>query len=260
MHLAKHVYRFLSGFVVFAIVACTLTGTAVADRFPLVGSAATSNVQPFATSASGLVVLVDPASLSCVHTATFDDVSSGGITGANYDGPFSSVGVFFAERFAGQAIGYTGNFDAISGSPTNPLTLQAGLPGQNLDVFSYVTNVLAGLGPLGYPDFDAIGEGSIAMRFGVGQGQVGMDVVGGNGGSATLDFYRADGSFIDRIVLFGLADHSYGFLKSDGVPDIAGILIQSTDASGIGIDNVCHDVSSVRAQPSTWGTLKSLYR
>ena len=260
MQLAKHLCRNLAGFVTLCALACALAGTAAADRIPLVGTAPTANIQPSATTATGLVTLVAPASLSCVHTATFDDVSSSGITGTNYDGPFSSMGVFFAERFVGQAVSFAGNFDAISGTPGNPLALQAGLPGQNLDVFNYVTNVLAGLGHLGYPDFDAIGEGSIAMSFAIGQAQVGLDVVGGNGGSATLDFYRGDGSLIDTVVLSGLADRSYGFMRSDGVPDIKGILIQSTDPSGFGIDNVCHDVISDKTQSNTWGTLKTLYR
>jgi hypothetical protein len=240
--------------------ACALAGTAAADRIPLVGSAPTANIQPSAASATGLVTVVDPTTLGCVHIATFDDVSGAGVTGMNYDGTFSSMGVNFAERFVGQTLSYAGNFDVISGTPGNPLVLQAGLPGQNLDVFSYVTNVLAGLGQLGYPDFDAIGEGSIAMSFTLGQAQISLDVVGGNGGSATLDFYRGDGSLIDTVVLSGLADHSYGFKKSDGIPDIKGIVIQSTDPSGFGIDNVCHDVISDKTHSNTWGTLKTLYR
>jgi hypothetical protein len=260
MHLAKHLRRTLAGVATYSTLACALAGSAAADRIPLVGTAATSTAQPSSSTTTGLIMIVDRAALSCLHTATFDDVSAVGITGTNYDGPFASMGVTFAERFAGQALGYSGNFDVVSGSPTGPLTLQAGLPGQNLDVFSYATNVLAGLGHLGYPDFDAIGEGSIAMYFSAGQAQIGMDVIGGNGGSATLSFYRADGSLIDTVVLSGLADLSYGFKRSDGVADIAGILIQSTDPSGIGIDNVCHDVAIVKTESSTWGTLKSLYR
>jgi hypothetical protein len=260
MHLAKPLCRDLAAFVTVAALSCALAATATADRIPLVGSAPSAYSQPSATTATGLVTIVDPTTLSCVHTATFDDVSGAGVTGMNYDGPFASMGVNFAERFVGQAVSYAGNFDVISGVPGSPLLLQAGLPGQNLDVFSYLTNVLAGLGNLGYPDFDAIGEGSIAMSFTIGQAQIGLDVVGGNGGSATLEFYRGDGSLIDTVVLSGLADHSYGFLKSDGVPDIKGILIQSTDPSGFGIDNVCHDVISDKTQSNTWGTLKTLYR
>ena len=78
-----------------------------------------------------------------------------------------------------------------------------------------------------------------------------LSLVGGNGGSATLRFYRRDGSFIDEVVVSDLADHSYAFGTVDGHYIIAGILIQNTDASGIGVDDICYDGSPTGARPVT---------
>ena len=238
-----------------------LTGTAHADRVPLVGSGATvRNAHSSFTPSSSLIVPVDPDSVPCPQSATFTDVLGGEPPGTNYDGVVQSGGLLFAERFKGQTVGYSGDFDVVSGNPTNPLSLQAGSPGQNLDVFAYTTNVLAGLGPLGFPDFDAIGEGAIAMVFPLPQSRVSFQIVGGNGGSGTLGFYRADGSLIDNVVVSGLGEFGYGFATSDGSRSIAGILIQSTDPSGIGVVDICHDGGLVNSRTVTWRNIKRLYR
>jgi hypothetical protein len=120
--------------------------------------------------------------------------------------------------------------------------------------------VLAGLGNLGFPDLDAIGEGSIAISFPAPQAHVSFDLVGGNGGSATLGFYRMDGSLIDNITVTGLADLRYGFATPDGAASIAGILIQNTDPSGIGIDNICHSGGTTGSRAVSWSRIKRLYR
>jgi hypothetical protein len=144
--------------------------------------------------------------------------------------------------------------------PSNPLQSQVGAAGQNLDVFDYAGNVLAGLGPIGYPDIDAIGEGSIAILFPMPQAQVKLSLVGGNGGSATLSFYRGDGSLIDEVMVSDLGDMAYGFGTFDGSPVIAGILIQNSDASGLGVNNICYGGETLSARSATWGRLKQLYR
>ncbi|MFI5371616.1 MAG: hypothetical protein ACHQ52_08665 [Candidatus Eisenbacteria bacterium] len=208
----------------------------------------------------GTIVPIDPGLVPCTEIATFSDVLGGDTPGTNYDGFVYSGGLQFAERFVGQTLGYAGDFDAVSGTPVDPLALQVGSPGQNLDVFAYTTNVLAGLGHLGYPDLDAIGEGSIAVYFPAPQSRVSFMLVGGNGGSATLSFYRGDGSLIDDVVVSGLADLEYGFATADATPSIAGILIQNTDPSGIGVVNICHDGGIVSSRSVTWGKIKTLYR
>jgi hypothetical protein len=240
---------------------CALAGAVRADRLPLIGSGATAQLRAGNVSIlNHLIVPVDPDSVPCSQSATFNSLAGGENPGTNYDGIVLSGGLRFAERFVGQTLGYSGDFDVVTGIPTNPLTLQVGAPGQNLDVFTYTSNVLAGLGNVGFKDLDAIGEGSISVYLPNAQSRVSFEIVGGNGGSATLGFYRADGSLIDNVVLSGLGDFRYGFATPDGVRIIAGILIQSTDASGIGIDNVCHDGALTSSRVETWGRIKSLYR
>jgi len=262
MHLARTILRIVFFVAAISALAFARSGTARADRVPLLGSGTTahgSTTHGVAPLGAGIVP-VDPSSVPCDLIATFSDVLGGANPGTNYDGLILSGGMLFAERFAGQSVTFSGDFDVVSGTPLGPLTPQLGAPGQNLDVFAYTGNVLAGLGHLGYPDLDAIGEGSIAMYFPSPQSRVSFEIVGGNGGSATLSFYRADGSLIDDVVVSGLADLDYGFATSEGTPAISGILVQNTDPSGIGVVNICHDGGIVNARVMSWSSIKKLYR
>src|SRR5262249_52554772 len=241
--------------------ACAGSGAARADRLPLLGPGQPASVRTTSvTTFSHVIVPVDPDSVPCTVLATFDDLQGGDNPGTNYDGIIQYGGLSFAERFTGQTLSSNGEFDVVSGTPTSPLALQVGAPGQNLDVFTYVTNVLAGLGNIGYPDLDAIGEGAISIYFPIAQSRVSFELVGGNGGSATLGFYRADGSLIDDVVVTGLAESRYGFATADGLRSIKGILIQNTDPSGIAIDNVCHDEGPTGSRAVSWSRIKRLYR
>lgn len=230
------------------------------DRTPLVGTAPTVGRNSLVTPSTGGIVSISPSLVPCDQVANFSDVDGGESPGTNYDGLVFSGGLQFAERFQGQTLGYAGDFDVVIGAPSNPLVLQTGAAGQNLDVFAYSGNVLTGLGPLGYPDLDAIGEGAIAISFPIPQERVSLQIVGGNGGTSTLSFYRTDGSLIDNVVISGLADDSYGFRTADATLSIAGILIQNTDASGIGVTNICHAGNLVSSSPVTWGRIKTRYR
>ncbi len=248
--------------VLLALV-CTVPGIARADRLPLIGSGAPAPLTAGSITnlTNNVIVPVDPDSVPCIQTVTFNSLPGGANPGANYDNIVQNGGLEFAERFVGQTLGYSGDFDVVSGIPTSPLSLQVGVPGQNLDVLTYTTsNVLSGLGNLGYPDLDAIGEGSIAIYFPAAQSRVSFDIVGGNAGSATLGFYDANGLILDNVVVGGLADVRYGFATADGERSIAGILIQSTDPSGFGVDNVCHDGGPTNSHAATWGRVKALYR
>ena len=188
---------------------------------------------------------VSYGSLTGTEVVDFDDIAGGGAPGTNYDAVFVSRGVGFGEHFAGQTVTPAGDFDVLGGSPTNPLSLVAGAPGQNLNVFTFNgSNVLTGLGNTGFPNFNAIGEGAFELTFSSGQSQFGFQLVGGNGGNGHVDFFRTDGSLIDSITLSGLADSFYGFSRDGGVKDIAGISIWNDDGGGIGFDNLKHDVKS----------------
>jgi hypothetical protein len=261
MHLAQAALRRHSTLVLASALVCVLTGSARADRFPLVGSnPAPRNGTTSINPVGGQIIAIDPTLVPCTQTVTFQDVLGGPTPGTNYDGVLPSGGLLFSERFVGQTQGLSGDFDVITGTPSNPLLPQAGDPGENLDVFDYAGNVLAGLGPIGYPDIDAIGEGSVAIYFPIPQSKVKFDLVGGNGGAATVSFYRMNGTLIDDVVVSDLADLTYGFGTADASASIAGILIQNSDASGTGVVNICYDASATNTRVASWGTLKQLYR
>ncbi len=205
---------------------------------------------PQAQADSGLVKQVDPSSITCTGNITFDDVSGGGAPGTNYDAIFESNGADFGERFMGQSLGFVGDNDMLSGSPSGALQLQVGAPGQNLNVFFYTSSqVLTGLGPNGFPSADAIGEGAFAVLFDFDQSEFSFELVGGNNGNAYVEFYRRDGSLVDAVTLTNLTDQTYAFQRAGAVRDIAGISIWNDDLAGIGFDNLCHDVQGVPGRP-----------
>jgi hypothetical protein len=214
----------------------------------------------FATSVGAAPINQVPyASLTGAEVITFDDIVGSGGAGTNYNATFVSGGAGFGERFAGQTLGAAGDFDTLSGSPSAGLNTLAGAPNQNLDVLIFGgTNVMTGLGNLGYPNFGAVGEGSFAVVFSTDQSEFGFQLVGGNGGSATVDFFARDGRLIAEIVVNNLADDFYGFSRDGGIKDIAGITITNTDPAGIGFDNLKHDVKTdvgTAPEPATIGLL-----
>jgi hypothetical protein len=205
-------------------------------------------------SEAALINQVTYASLTGTELVTFEDLPQIAAPGTNYNTIFVSGGVSFAERFAGQSLATVGGFDQLSGLPSGGLSLQVGAANQNINVFAgdyagKYGNVLNGLGPAGFPSFDAIGEGSFAMLFSTDQSQFGFSLVGGNGGQAYISFFNRAGSLIDLITVSGLADTFYGFSRDGGIKDIAGISVYNNDAGGIGIDDIKHDVKSDGAVP-----------
>jgi len=190
--------------------------------------------------------------LNCGAVVTFDDVQGGESPGTNYDVVLESNGTSLAECFVGQTRVYSVNFDILVDEPSNPLTLSVGNPNENLTIYHFEgsnSQVLVGNGPLGYPVFDALGEGSIAILFDYDQSEFGFELNGCNDGRATVEFFRRDGTLIDRIVLASLSNGSFGFQRVDGVFDIAGVSIQNTDYSGLAFDNFCHDVEAAGDLP-----------
>jgi len=249
--------------IVLALLAgvCNAVPAQAGDRTPLVGTGSGTVDKPVViTGESGQIVALDTLNVPCPQTITFSELSGGDPPGTNYDGIVMSGDLLFSEHFLGQTAAPAGVYDVVLGAPTNPLTPEVGATLQNLDIFDYAGNVLTGLGPLGYPDGDAIGEGSIAIYYPALQSKVKLSIVGGNGGAATISFYRRDGSLIDVVVVSGLTDISYGFGTSDDSHIISGILIQNADESGIGITNICYDGLKTPTRPLTWGSLKQLYR
>ena len=186
-----------------------------------------------------LVASVDPSTLTTTSVITFDEVAGSNGVGMNYDALINLPGVAFGEHFAGQTVSFNGDFDVVSGTPSSPLTLQAGQANQNLSVYNSGNgNLLAGVGPLGFPSVDAVAEGAVAIFFAADQSQIGFDLHGGQGGSAAVVFFRRDGSLIGTVTLTNVTDSPYGFRRNLGVADIAGVTIQNDDPGGVALDNV----------------------
>jgi hypothetical protein len=185
------------------------------------------------------VCLVDPEQLQLMEIITFEDVPSGWDPGHRIDDTLALPGASFAERFAGQALGVQGDFDTVSGSAFNPLTLLPGEPGQTLSIIRLSnTNMLNGYGPAGYPRAHAQGEGAIAVMFDEDQQAFSFQIIGGESGNANVQFLRRDGSVIFAMNVDDLAKEVLGFQRAAGEPDIAGFVITNTDPQGLAIDNL----------------------
>ncbi|MCV3274334.1 hypothetical protein [Roseobacter sinensis] len=201
------------------------------------------------------VTLVDPATLSGTAVVDFEDLNLGLGATVNYDGEFESGTVQFSAGFVGQTIGVSGFFDTVSGSPSGPLALFDDAANQNILAVdggdgNFGNTSIAGLGPLGFPTANAIGEGVISVLFDFDQSEFGFDLIGGDGGTATLQFFGRDGSLLTEITtnpLFGTL--MLGFATDDTSKSIAGVTILNSDPGGVGVDNVRSDVRGVIGPP-----------
>jgi hypothetical protein len=200
---------------------------------------------------------VSYASLTGTEFVSFGGIPGGAGVGTNYDSVIAVNGVGFGEHFDGQTVSAFGNFDQLGGTPSGPLVLSAGAPGQNLTVFqSPAGPVLAANGTLGFPEFDAIGEGAVSLLFSTDQSEFGFRLAGGNGGNAYVSFFGDDGSLIQSFTLASLPlIASFGFSRDGGVHDIRGVSIWNDDITGFGYIAFRHDVASNVPEPSTWAMM-----
>lgn len=179
--------------------------------------------------------------------------------GTSFDDILISGGVTFGEHFNGQTLSTSGNFDVPSGTPTGPLALQVGAPGQNLYPLTVraislqplqLDNALAGLGKRGASSTAGIGEGAISILFSSDQSQFGVQLLTLDGGNTYFDFFRNDGSLIQSFTERVSSKSYLGFFRDGGIKDIRGVTIWNDDPNGMLIDNVKHDVvSNVSAVP-----------
>jgi hypothetical protein len=187
--------------------------------------------------ASAQILQIAAGSLTGSAVADIEDVGAG-----NYDGILTSGGLQFAERFAGQTLSLSGDFDVLNTTASGPLSLVTGASLRNVNVLLFGgSNVVDGLGNTGFPNFNAIGEGSLAVLFAVDQSQIGFDVVGSNAGQGIVDFFRRDGSHIQRVTINSLADQTYAFERVGSIADIAGISLHNFNGGGVGFDNFVHN-------------------
>ena len=198
-------------------------------------------------SAFGQILQIAAGGLTGTGLADFQDVSTG-----NYDGILTSGGLTFAERFAGQSLNLSGDFDVLNTSATGPLSLALGAAARNVHVaLNAGTNVVDGLGNNGFPNSSAIGEGSLATLFATDQSQIGFNVIGSNGGQGVIDFFRRDGSHIQRVTISSLANQTYAFERMGSIADIAGISMHNFNGGGVGFDNFVYNPASAVPEPST---------
>lgn len=210
--------------------------------------------------AYGGILQVDYSSLSGAAGADFEDLGLADSEQLTFDSIFESGNTSFGESFAGQTVTTSGEFDVLTGSPTDPLTLLAGGSTTNVTAVDGgagdVGNTsIAGSGPLGFPDPNAVGEGSIAILFDFDQSEFGFEIVGSDGGSATAQFWGRDGSLIEE-VFFTLGSSifdSFGFITDDASQSVAGVSIFNNDPGGIGFDNFIFDIAGTPGTPGDPG-------
>jgi hypothetical protein len=228
----------------------------------IVAAVSTSGGRAGPATTSDGIIEIDPANLSCHLLVTFDDFTCPPSPGVAYDTVLTSNGATFGERFAGQNLSYDGDFDVLSGTPTGPLSLIAGAPSQNLCVYYdtpfFNTCLMTGVGPVGHPYNNGIGEGAFAVLLPFDQVEFGFELLGG--GNAVVNFFRRDGSLIDTITLTNYSGLSYGFRRSTGTRDIAGFSVHNSDPGGLAFDNLCFDGDTPTATSfATWGSVKGLF-
>lgn len=185
------------------------------------------------------VCLVDPDTLALTQVITFDDQPSGYGPGKLVDDVMPLPGARFGEHFAGQYIASRGDHDEVRGDAVNPLTIMAGPEGQNLSIVHFSGNsVLNGYGVAGFPRREAQGEGAIAVMFDQDQSALAFDLRGGEAGSAKVLFLRRDGTVISQVPVEPTGEFAVGFLRAEGIPDIAGFVVTNSDPQGLAIDTL----------------------
>jgi len=185
------------------------------------------------------VCQADPETLLLPRIITFDDQPSGWDPGRLVDEILVLEGARFAEHFAGQSVQPQGVYDVVDGDALGPLLLIAGQPGQTLSVVRmFGSNILNGFGPQGYPAVGAQGEGAIAVLFDHDQSEFAFDLLGGEGGEATLTVLARTGQTLGEVHLRDLKTEPLGFVRQGGSRDIAGFVLTNQDPQGIAIDNL----------------------
>jgi hypothetical protein len=192
-----------------------------------------------ALACSEPICVVDAEALALTQEITFEGAGAGHGPGRRLNDVLVLEGAQFGEHFAGQTLSHQGDFDQVRGSALNPLTvvLPDARTGLSL-VFMSGNTVLNGYGAAGYPRRHAQGEGAIAWRFDDPQSALSFQLRGGEGGSAQATFLRRDGSIIATLDLGPLGEGQIGFARTDGVGDIAGVVVTNTDPQGLALDNV----------------------
>ena len=202
-----------------------------------------------------LLVPYDPLARELDTLIDFENYNKFLSPGLRLDDVQHFDGAAFGERFNGQATLNKEGFDTVFGTPSPPLSIVPGVPGENLAVTFYflLSNHLVGHAAPGYPENRAGGEGAIAILFDRDQRALGFRVAAEpepkepqTKGQMTVRFFRRDGSEISRMdVTLNWGRKGYGFRRRGETPDIAGVSITNRDPAGIGIDDLIFDAETV---------------
>lgn len=147
------------------------------------------------------------------------------------------LGITFGEKLVGQAVQADGVFDVITGTPQTPLRMDTSVEpkwGVNIiNIFS--STMIDGIGPLGFPDRNALAEGAITVLYDIDQQVIAFDLIGSNDGIVFMQLFNRQGMRIADYTIEYLKDDTFIFTSSQR--DIAAITLTNTDKAGLVYDN-----------------------
>ena len=165
---------------------------------------------------------------------------AGAVTGTTVTG----VGASFAQRFAGQTVSGIG----ITGSPTNPLTLQAA---GTIEVAFFDPGVSAASNSLLSQPGNAA---PLSILLGSDANSFNWTMGFGNGGSVTADFFSLAGALVFSQTFSGL--NGYANFALAGLPVYHGITFKDdNDPGGLRFQNMSYNSVPGVPEPSTWAMM-----
>ncbi len=165
---------------------------------------------------------------------------AGAATGTTVTG----VGASFAQRFAGQTVSGIG----ITGSPTNPLTLQAA---GTIEVTFFDPGVSAASNSLLSQPGNAA---PLSILLGSDANSFNWTMGSGDGGSVTANFFSLAGALVFSQTFSGLA--GYANFALAGLPVYHGITFKdNNDPAGLRFMNMSYNAVAGVPEPSTWATM-----
>ena len=155
----------------------------------------------------------------------------------------TGVGASFAQRFAGQTVSGIG----ITGSPTNPLTLQAA---GTIAVAFFNPGVSAASDSLLSQPGNAA---PLSILLGSDADSFNWTMGSGDGGSVTADFFSLAGALVFTQTFSGLS--GYANFALAGLPTYHGITFKdNNDPAGLRFQNMSYNAVAV-PEPSTWAMM-----